>query len=128
MNFGKYKGKSLKYIMSFDLQYILWCLKNIPNFKNRLNKENVVTLEYIVEPLKDIKITSISFEEMMNTLKQRGILNTYSDYVNYNDDLILEIDTIYGWCNHSERVSNIFIDKKQIVIEKLNRWINKINT
>lgn len=30
--FGKYKGQTLKYVLQNYGTYVVWCLKNIPNF------------------------------------------------------------------------------------------------
>ena len=35
--FGKWKGKCIGEIMMIDLQYIMWCIDNIPSFE--MNKE-----------------------------------------------------------------------------------------
>ncbi len=36
MNFGQYRGKTIRYILDVHPQYLQWCLDNIKDFK--LNK------------------------------------------------------------------------------------------
>lgn len=39
-DFGKYKGKSLKQVIEDDINYVVWCLTDIPDFK--LNNDAIV--------------------------------------------------------------------------------------
>lgn len=39
-NFGKYKGKSIKQVIDDDINYVVWCLTDIPEF--RLNDDAIV--------------------------------------------------------------------------------------
>ena len=37
-NFGKHKGKSIKQVIDEDINYVVWCISDIPEFK--LDKES----------------------------------------------------------------------------------------
>jgi len=40
LNFGKYKSKTIKEIINNDINYIIWCIKNIENFN--LDHESII--------------------------------------------------------------------------------------
>jgi hypothetical protein len=125
LNFGKYKGLSLREVSDFDFQYILWCMKNIRDFENKLSNEDKITLKYIVNPFDGINTNSISYKELVSLLKQRGIIKSCNDYVNSNNDIVLKLETIYGICHHYESVDNMFYDLKSVIVKHIDRWIKK---
>jgi len=129
MTFGKYKGTSVKEILTFDLQYILWCIDNIDNLMQRLDDADKQMLKYLLKPLEGIKSKKV--EDILSALEERGILSTYSDYVDSNDDIIFSIDTIYGFASTATRCGEaLYITESKIrfIESMISRWVKSIAT
>lgn len=129
MTFGKYKGTSVKEILAFDLRYILWCIDNIDNIMQRLDDADKQMLKYLLKPLEGIKSKKV--EDIVSALEERGILSTYSDYVDSDGDIVFSIDTIYGFASTYTRCDEaIYITESKIrfIESKIGRWVESIAT
>lgn len=88
LRFGKHKGKTLKDVIQTDVQYVQWLCKH--SMTHKLDKEDCLTLEYVLTPLKDIRLISSNTNELINELKKRGLLK----HIEYNNNKCL-IDSVF---------------------------------
>lgn len=58
LNFGKYKGLSIKEVLRKDTQYVRWLIKT--NLTHKLDETDKETVSYYLEPLKGIDVKNIS--------------------------------------------------------------------
>lgn len=109
LNFGKHKGKSIKDVLKSDTQYVRWLIK--ANLIHKLDETDKETISYYLEPLKDINVNIISEEDLIDTLKQRGLLFNAYDYLDRNYETIhYTIDSVYGYdCGSISSMCNVGI-------------------
>ena len=88
LRFGKHKGKTLKDVIQTDVQYVQWLYKHSMTYK--LDKDDRLTLEYVLRPLKDIRLISSNTNELIIELKKRGLLK----HIEYNNNKCL-IDSVF---------------------------------
>ena len=95
LSFGKYKGKSIKDVLKNDSQYVRWLIKT--NLIHKLDESDKETISYYQEPLKGIDVKNISEEDLIDILKQRGLLFSAYEYGdrNYEYASLNEYDTVY---------------------------------
>lgn len=75
--FGKYKGKTLLYVLDNNPQYIIWCINNIKEFKiNNTLKNDLLTKYNNWNVQRERK-------HMYNQMKQYNL--TASDYLSLSD-------------------------------------------
>ena len=75
--FGKYKGKTLLYVLENNPQYIIWCIKNIDKFKIDNSLKNELLTQY------NNWIVQRERNSMYNLMKQYNL--TASDYLSLSD-------------------------------------------
>lgn len=109
LSFGKHKGKSIKEVLKNDTQYVRWLIK--ANLIHKLDDTDKETISYYLEPLKDINVNIISEEDLIDTLKQRGLLFNAYDYLDRNYETIhYTIDSVYGYdCGSISSMCNVGI-------------------
>ena len=88
LRFGKHKGKTLKDVIQTDVQYVQWLYKH--SMTHKLDKDDCLTLEYVLSPLKDIRLISSTTNELIIELKKRGLLK----HIEYNNNKCL-IDSVF---------------------------------
>ena len=110
LNFGKYKGKSIKDILKSDSQYVRWLIKT--NLTHKLDETDKETISYFLEPLKDIDVKNIREEDLIDILKQRGLLFSAYEYGDRNYETIhYTIDSVYGYqCGSISSMCNVAVD------------------
>lgn len=109
LNFGKYKGKTLEEVLSFDIPYVTWMANNVVNIDAKLDKEDQDTLFKYAFPYKYIEnkygyfITSPyghkrSEEEIIKILQDEGFVTYANSYIDPNECLGVEgeVKTFYG--------------------------------
>jgi uncharacterized protein (DUF3820 family) len=75
--FGKYKGKTLLYVLENNPQYIIWCMKNIKEFKIDNSLKNELLTQY------NNWIVQRERKHMYNQMKQYNL--TASDYLSLSE-------------------------------------------
>lgn len=70
--FGKHKGKILKDVIQTDVNYAYWLYKH--SMAHKLDEVDRITLRYVLNPLKDIRLMSSNTNELIEELKERGLL------------------------------------------------------
>ena len=133
MNFGKYKNTSIKEILEFDLQYILWCIDNINNLMQRIDEDDKKMLRYLFNPFEGINLNITNANDIykiLSILKERGIVQEFQDFVDSNRDLNFSIDTIYGYAKMYTADDGFLITESKLnfIKSKINRWVNNITT
>ena len=88
LRFGKYKGKTLKDVIQTNVQYVQWLYKH--SMTHKLDKDDCLTLEYVLSPLKDIRLISSTTNELIIELKKRGLLK----HIEYDKNKCL-IDSVF---------------------------------
>jgi hypothetical protein len=109
LSFGKYKGKSIKDVLKNDSQYVRWLIKT--NLTYKLDETDKETISYYLEPLKDIDVKNINEEDLIDILKQRGLLFSAYEYGDRNYETIhYTIDSVYGYqCGSISSMCNVGI-------------------
>jgi hypothetical protein len=109
LSFGKHKGKSIKDVLKNDAQYVRWLIKT--NLTYKLDETDKETISYYLEPLKDIDVKNISEEDLIDILKQRGLLFSAYEYGDRNYETIhYTIDSVYGYqCGSISSMCNVGI-------------------
>lgn len=118
LTFGKYKGKSIKNILSFDRQYVKWLIKE--NLECKLDKEDLQMVYFFKNPLVDIDINYISEEELISTLKDRNLLYCAYDYCDDTGAIHYKIDSVCGFeCGSISSMCNVAptCDLKNMIIQ-----------
>lgn len=75
--FGKYKGKTLFYVLDNNPQYIIWCINNIKEFKIDNNLKNELLTHY------NNWIVQRERKHIYNQMKQYDL--TASDYLSLSE-------------------------------------------
>ena len=88
LRFGKHKGKTLKDVIQTDVHYVQWLYKH--SMAHKLDKDDCLTLEYVLSSLKDIRLISSTTNELIIELKKRGLLK----HIEYNKNKCL-IDSVF---------------------------------
>lgn len=88
LRFGKHKGKTLKDVIQTDVNYAYWLYKH--SMVHKLDKDDCLTLEYVLSPLKYIRLISSTTNELIIELKKRGLLK----HIEYNNNKCL-IDSVF---------------------------------
>lgn len=108
LNFGKYKGKSIKEILKNDKQYVKWLIE--ANIINKLDKDDKETISYYQNPLKDINLNTITEDDLINILKQRGLLFKAYGYCDNDSTIHYTIDSVYGYqCGSISSMCNVAV-------------------
>jgi hypothetical protein len=109
LSFGKYKGQSIKDVLKNDTQYVRWLIKT--NLTYKLDETDKETISYYQEPLKDIDVKNISEEDLIDILKQRGLLFSAYEYGDRNYETIhYTIDSVYGYvCGSISSMCNVAV-------------------
>ena len=121
-NFGKYKGHTIKDVLKNDRQYVRWLIKN--ELTHRLDEEDKETISFFINPLKDIDVENITEQDLINILKQRGLLFCAYDYCDEYGTIHYTIDSVYGYhCGSISSMCNIAAtnDLKQLIVENFSR-------
>ncbi len=116
LSFGKYKGKSIKDVLKNDSQYVRWLIKS--NLIHKLDESDKETISYYQEPLKGIDVKNISEEDLIDILKQRGLLFRADEYASLNeyDTVYYTIDSAYGFqCGSRSSMFNFSYLKHDII-------------
>lgn len=115
--FGKHKGTTIKDLSKYDLQYLIWLKKN--NVK--LDAEDTAQMEFIFNPLHQLNVDSLSLEELLCSLRKRGIVKSFREGLDENDDRILILDTIYGW--HMRTQDRDYpANEKKFILDSLDKY------
>ena len=115
--FGKHKGLTIKNLSEYDLQYVIWLKKN----NVRLDAEDTAQIEFIFNPLHQLNVDSLSLEELLSSLRKRGIVKSFREGLDENDDRILILDTIYGWRIRTQD-RDYPANEKQYILDSLNEY------
>ena len=108
LTFGKYKGKSIKEILKFDRQYIKWLIG--VDIIHKLDKEDKETISYYQNPLKDINLNTITEGDLIDILRQRGLLLRAYDYCDNDGAIQYTISSVYGYeCGSISSMCNIAV-------------------
>jgi hypothetical protein len=116
LNFGKYKGQSIKDVLRKDSQYVKWLIKT--NLIHKLDETDKETISYYLEPLKDIDVKNISEEDLIDILRKRGLLFQAEEYASLKeyDTVYYTIDSAYGFqCGSRSSTFNFRYLKHDII-------------
>ena len=107
LTFGKYKGQSIKDVLKKDSQYVRWLIKT--NLTHMLDETDKETISYYLEPLKGIDVKNIKEDDLIDILKQRGLLFSAYEYGDRNYETIhYTIDSVYGYqCGSISSMCNV---------------------
>lgn len=99
LRFGKYKGKDLQQIVNFDCQYIIWLINNVTNIK--LDKKDSEFINKFTNPITYLynkygNITNKKEDNVLQILKNEGLVHSASQYIGNDGALHYEIKTIYA--------------------------------
>lgn len=108
LSFGKYKGQSIKDVLKKDSQYVRWLIKT--NLTHMLDETDKETISYYLEPLKGIDVKNIKEDDLIDILKQRGLLFSAYEYGDRNYETIhYTIDSVYGYqCGSRTSTCNVY--------------------